>query len=293
MTTVYISKPTSLYRCILATKQAALAALCTVLVLPVSVQAMPVVNGPATAQLALIQAAIVSGSISQAAIATKQTAMDAATIADLAILPELPVLLKPVVTSSGGVPDPDDKVALLLPDAVLLDAIRIKEYKFGLLPISSSMCPSNGVAANALRGQVPNMLGYTALQAKMCDRIHNLKAYKVRMTEGFRDKINKIQIQVAVVIAHPGPTTGSNAAKQTALQTLQALEQLVRAEYRGNMALADAKIVVATDIMNYSNQALVNGPPTTPLVAFATQTAKTALGFAINAAVTNTAPYNK
>jgi hypothetical protein len=155
------------------------------------------------------------------------------------------------------------------------------------------MCPSNGVAANALKGRVPNMLGYTALQAKMCDRIHNLKAYKVQMTERFRTKINKIQIQVAGVIAEAVPTTGSNAAKQTALQTLQALEQLVRAEYRGNMALADAKIVVATDIMNFSNKALVDGPPTTPIVAVATQAAKAALGFAINAAVTTNAPYNK
>jgi hypothetical protein len=254
---------------------------------------MPVVNGPATAQLVLIEIAMTSAAISQGAIAAKQTAMDKVTTTDLAILPALPILLKPVIEFAGGIPDVPDRVALSLPDGPVMDGFRTKEYMFGALPISSSMCPSNGVAANALKGRVPNMLGYTALQAKMCDRIHNLKAYKVVMTEKFRNKINTIQASLSKVIIEPVLTTGSNAAKQTALQTLQGLEQLVRAEYRGNMALADAKIVVATDIMNFSNQALVNGPPTTPAVAVATQVAKAALGLAINAAVTTNAPYNK
>jgi hypothetical protein len=74
---------------------------------------------------------------------------------------------------------------------------------------------------------------------------------------------------------------------------LRTLEQVLTAEYNTNMALADAKMAVAEDMRKYASQAIVEGPPVTPVTAVMVQGAKLAIGAVINAAVTVAAPYNK
>jgi hypothetical protein len=206
----------------------------------------------------------------------------------------------------GKTPIPDlELIALQVPDAegipnpLFIPAIT-QEYMADLsidgigLDVSSKMCPKE-FTKTPLKAKVTGMKGYSDLQDDMCQRIHALKAYKVSMAKNFKEKINEIQTAMGLLLAASlvEKTTGMNAGRQTALQTLEILEQVARAEYKAKVALADAKIVIATDMRAYAAQAILAGPPMTKALVVKMQLAKIGLSAVIGGAAVMNAPYNK
>jgi hypothetical protein len=215
---------------------------------------------------------------------------------------DAPIEMEKLIKEDGMIDDTldiehDEELAvLLLPDEEKVSkpllAISIKEeYKYKDAPLEERMCP-NGVG-NIAKSLVPNMKSYAKLQQDMCLQVHGLTAYKVTMTNDFRKKINKIQTAIGIAIAIPEVTSGINAGKQTTMQALYALEQLTKAEYRGKMALANAKIAIAEDMRGYAAKAITSGPIVTKDTAREMALAKVTMGTAINVGVLYTSPYNK
>jgi hypothetical protein len=272
--------------------------LCCVLLIAAatSVKAMPVTNPAVYAAYTPLLAKGGSAAIELELVRANIAKNDVRATEDKVVLP---IPTEPVVKEVIGktpVADPE-LIALTLPDVAgvsnpLLLAAAVKEYTFGVLPIPTFMC-ANGVKSKTLKIDVMGMKNYGALQKDMCERVHNLKAYKIKMTENYREKLQEIQKSLMATTLLPESTTGLNSGKQTAIQTLQVLERVAGAEYKGKMMLADNQIAVAEDMQKYAVAAIVAGPPMTPLKALEFQAFKMGIGLAIKSAASFADSYAK
>jgi hypothetical protein len=143
-------------------------------------QAMVVTDPGETTMITSLSAIFGSLDRTLAKILAEQVAMEIKTIADVKIHSED---MKVMAGLAGGIPNEFDSKALDKPDDDTLDNIREKHYDFRGEKVPN-MCPG-GVSSTDPKALVPNMIGYAALMEKMCKRILNLKAYKVRMTEEY------------------------------------------------------------------------------------------------------------
>lgn len=134
---------------------------------------------------------------------------------------------------------------------------------------------------------------HITLQYKSCQIINNATAYKIKLSESAQKKQKVIDDAITDVLKKSPITIGDFEARRVALSDLQAFQQTVIDEYDLKAKNVDLQIKIAEEARRYTAEALLVGPAQKSNRPVSTDIVKTTLGFALNALIPGTIPYNE